>query len=74
LSPNPFQQSLTLRLVGNRSTEVARYDIITPLGQLIQSGQFTQTISIPIAGEASGVYVVQIRIGEQYLVKKVIKF
>jgi hypothetical protein len=63
LSPNPFQQSLTLRLVGNRSTEVARYDIINPLGQLIQSGQFTETISIPIAGEASGVYVVQIRIG-----------
>lgn len=73
LSPNPFQQSLTLTLVGSRSTEVARYDIINPLGQLVQSGQFTQTVSVPIAGEASGVYVVQICIGEQHLVRKVIK-
>jgi hypothetical protein len=59
--------------VGGRSAEVARYDIINPLGQLVQSGQFTRTISVPIASEATGVYVVQISIGEQYLIKKVIK-
>ncbi len=75
LMPNPFTKDLVFDFEFTIKTGIP-YDVICPLGRLIQSGQFESGIStqhLDLSHLQNGMYLVRLNMGDRVEVRRVIK-
>jgi hypothetical protein len=70
LFPNPARTRITVRLPGGSSASSATLTLTTGLGQLLQTHRLTQTVTgqdyeLALTGLSSGIYLLQVQVGEQ---------
>jgi chitodextrinase len=68
LYPNPVNNTLTVSLFG---ADAQSFKIINMLGQVVMNGNYKQTLDV--SSLKSGVYVLQVNIGEKNKIKRFIK-
>lgn len=71
LYPMPFQDQITVE----SKQKLDAYEIISMYGQTLQKGNFTTDIinTISFSNLASGMYIIRIQSGEQFISRKIIK-
>jgi hypothetical protein len=74
--PNPVEESLNLH-IGLKEQADLRVDLINPLGQVLNSVSKSNALSdqlvFDMQGYPAGVYFIKISVGDQVLVRKVVK-
>ena len=69
--PNPVSDKLTMERRGDH--EIAIFELINSVGQIVQKGSFTEKTVIQTNNLATGVYLIKLQQGNTFEVKKLIK-
>jgi hypothetical protein len=69
--PNPVFDKLTVDMRGNR--EKVSFELLNSMGQIMQTGSFSEKTVIQTKNLATGVYLVKCQFGNTFEIKKLIK-
>ena len=70
--PNPVDNEVHIQLDSQKRSEVT-FELYSTLGQLVHSGELSDTRTINLSHLAKGLYYLQLSDGEGKVVKKIVK-
>jgi hypothetical protein len=69
--PNPMKEELMIEVMGNMKT--LNYEILNSLGESLVAGSFVHQALVNTNSFPSGLYMVKVSMGQEVIMKKVVK-